>query len=346
MSTRGKRPRGADSRGAVDSQPQSKMPKRVRNACLQCRKTRQRCDNQRPCLRCIDAGKDADCIQDDAEDDDTAVVPLMVVDFSTALMRFIKDYSAHDIHDMIVSSPLKWMAFLGVIVRWTNKETLQKVQKKLIQQAISVADEVSLPILNEVRPLQETHFHEIEFKKISKEERPFSEQEVEDICYMFNVMDLYRSDIAIVKVAFFPHKNGPRAAKVVYHWNEAMAELIEADYETFHEVTSEKWVQITSNSTKGNDAGRVPPAFWNLFTSRSYERHLEFILDVMIKKQRLVRVEQLDVQTLKSSSNVSCCVRWHATLYPLLDIPSSFTISLRPITNSWNPFTNHKQKRF
>jgi hypothetical protein len=39
---------------------------RVRVACAQCKKSKQRCDNGRPCSRCISKGRAAECKDDDS----------------------------------------------------------------------------------------------------------------------------------------------------------------------------------------------------------------------------------------------------------------------------------------
>jgi hypothetical protein len=325
-----------------------KQVKRARVACVLCKKAKQRCDNNRPCSRCIGKGREDECKE---EQHVAAAVSSVItlneeseqVDFTSALTRFIQDYKPQEIHDMIIESPLTWIAFLGMISRWTNPHTCLQLRCKLLSEALCVATKASLPVLMEVNPLKENRFNEVQFLHVPQFDQSqdiIPPQETENICRVFNVRALERSDVAIVRVAFFPHKDGFDKTIVRYYWNDAMTRLLESDYKSFYETSHEKWHQL-----KG-DSGLIPPAFWNMFTADSYERILKFLLDVFVQKKALERIEQLDVRTLHTKRVIKCCVRWQTTLFPRVQIPSSITIAIRALSMSYNPFAIDSQKTF
>jgi hypothetical protein len=90
-----------------DEQPKKKG-RRARVACQPCKRAKQRCDNERPCARCVRRRKTSDC-KDESEDvniDDHEIRS----DFTHVLSEFVSGLTPIEIHDLIVEHPLKWYA--------------------------------------------------------------------------------------------------------------------------------------------------------------------------------------------------------------------------------------------
>jgi hypothetical protein len=92
--------------------------KRARIACFPCRRAKQRCDNRRPCSRCIARNREADCLDDFddkvrvSSEDETVVTTLSTTPSADIAHQFqqiiLNEISSQEIHDMIVQTPLKW----------------------------------------------------------------------------------------------------------------------------------------------------------------------------------------------------------------------------------------------
>jgi hypothetical protein len=325
---------GHDEEEDEDSQ---KRMRRARVACRPCRRAKQRCDNNRPCSRCV-AKKREDQCQDpaDAPDDNES----STVDFTEALDRFIKDFTPREIHDMILDRPFKWSALLGLFIRWTSVETCERLRCKLISEALCAGTVETIPCLTELAPLNPIHFQEFEYcyvESVDNSQDFLSNEEAEDLCQLYNVRSLDKSDIAIFKTIFFPHKDG---ARIRFYWNEAASQLIEEDFEKFHKTSLEKWKRLTSDATKsGGERARVPPIFWDVFTSKSYEKVLYVFLKSWIKGIH-ESFDQLDIQTFKSKKIIPCSVKCQTTLYPLFEIPQTICFGVKPLSPAYNPFVN------
>jgi hypothetical protein len=91
-------------------EPPTKRPRRARVACVPCSKLKQRCDDRRPCSRCVRKGKGAECvdfeppkaIQQDKK-------PALRTDFSHLMADFlVKQLTPQLIHDLVVERPFMW----------------------------------------------------------------------------------------------------------------------------------------------------------------------------------------------------------------------------------------------
>eukprot|EP00475_Leptophrys_vorax_P029772 TRINITY_DN4398_c0_g1_i2.p1 TRINITY_DN4398_c0_g1~~TRINITY_DN4398_c0_g1_i2.p1 ORF type:complete len:368 (-),score=64.33 TRINITY_DN4398_c0_g1_i2:103-1206(-) len=323
------RRRASDTTTDDDSGRVVKRARRARTACGLCRKLKQRCDDRRPCSRCVGRGRQDEC--KDAVDEPSSVdKDDTMIDYSELFTRLTSVLKPQQIHDMIVNQPLKWVAFLGFVSRWTNELTCLKIRCRLISEALCVQTPETLPVLTEVNPLKEIHFHEVEFKRLSLKDRDvLSEEFLERICHVFNVRDVERSDVAILQVMFFPHKDGPHAAKVRYLWNHALEKLLGIDFKTFFERSLQQWRKLAGGSAKA-DRAAIPPAFWNLFSVRSLENLLQCYFGAWFEDE-FERVEQLEVKTC-SGEIVKCCVLWKMAEFPLIEIPSSSMLAMRALS--------------
>ena len=111
-----------------DSDDSGPSLKRARIACLPCRKAKQRCDNGRPCGRCVTKHKEEQCEDGDhhQEDhhtlDDNAMSSPQIRTFKAmrpkispgaeigeCIRRTVaQTITVQEIHEMIVNKPLKW----------------------------------------------------------------------------------------------------------------------------------------------------------------------------------------------------------------------------------------------
>jgi putative alpha-1,2-mannosidase len=176
----------------------------------------------------------------------------------------------------------------------------------------------------EVNPLKELHFHEIEFHKFNDPSEIMSKEDIDRLSASLNVRTLTGSDVALVKVSFLPHKNGPSAAKAVYNWNESTETLLESSFEDFFNFCQSEWEE------KNNRAKFITayPSFWRMFTPKSYEKIVKYNILAYCKRE----YQHQDIMEIESKSGriTRCFIDWKTTFYPLIELPESITIAARP----------------
>lgn len=153
---------------------------RARVACLECKRSKQKCDNERPCARCISKGKAAECCDSEQilnvpEKKKVNVYSKYMVETSqsvylNALMNFselfdkqVESLSPKEIHDTIVNTPLRWVGFLGHITRHVNQEYCLQLRCRMASKALTVADDETKDIVADMCPLKSIQFQQFEF---------------------------------------------------------------------------------------------------------------------------------------------------------------------------------------
>jgi hypothetical protein len=140
-----------------------------------------------------------------------------------------------------------------------------------------------------------------------------------------------QSDVALLKIKFLPHDDGPAAAKAVFSWIGLFEKLLETDVESFFNYCQTEWLKITTNT------GRMSahPLLWRMFTAESYDKVIGFSLNMWFDRS-MENFDQLEVQSLNNS--VTLCSVWYKTsVYPIVGLPESVIVALRPVTASYNP---------
>jgi hypothetical protein len=94
---------------AEDGERPTKKSRRARVACVPCSKLKQRCDDSRPCSRCVKKGKEAECVDFQAlKGNQQEKKPVLRTDFSDIMIDFIvKRLTPQLIHDLIMYRPFQ-----------------------------------------------------------------------------------------------------------------------------------------------------------------------------------------------------------------------------------------------
>jgi hypothetical protein len=311
---------------------------RTRIACGHCRRSKQKCDNGRPCGRCVIRGREATCrdagVEDSVNDTDSDASCLSYAPerFFHIFDEVIASLELNQLQTIVLEKPLKLANFLGFVKQITNEDYCKALKDKMVstlQYPESVLSNVASAEMNVM---------EYEFAKSSGHETCFlTARETEDICETFNLRYLERGDVAILKLSFLPHKEGPHALKLRYQWNHALELLLETDFETFFSHC--KAEQAKYNLSQGTSNFST---FWRLFSWTTYERLVKFMCDAYFADQ-FKRIEEMELRSLNDQV-IPCCARFKVSMYPLVEIPESITIAARVLTAAYNPFQIESQQ--
>jgi hypothetical protein len=171
-------------------------------------------------------------------------------------------------------------------------------------------------------------FHQFEFRKHQSLESFLSSQELEELSSDFGSVSLERNDISVLKLSFLPHKDGPHTLKVIYQWSNSFEEVIGKDLIEHFNTSQLLWL-TDSNSSMASSS--VAPSFWNLFTTESFKQIVKFTFNAYFNHGDAEQLEIMELQTSDVKPK-KCWVKWKMTNYPLIELPESIMIAVRPLS--------------
>jgi hypothetical protein len=163
------------------------------------------------------------------------------------------------------------------------------------------------------------------------------------MCKIFNVRNLEKSDIGFVRISAYPHKNGPRSVRLKYEYSVIMEKLLECEFSSFILACRTESSNLLNEGDSQSGAHNFP-FLWRMFTPKSFQRIMRFVFEAFFHNIR-EHIQELEIQSVNGRV-LKCCVWWRIKFYPLIEMPESITIAVRPLTISYNPFINKFQKTF
>eukprot|EP00475_Leptophrys_vorax_P015492 TRINITY_DN21823_c0_g1_i1.p1 TRINITY_DN21823_c0_g1~~TRINITY_DN21823_c0_g1_i1.p1 ORF type:complete len:252 (-),score=40.44 TRINITY_DN21823_c0_g1_i1:15-770(-) len=220
-----------------------------------------------------------------------------------------------------LTSFLSFRAFFrGLVSNLTNREFAAELFKPVLDYV--GASESSTPI--------ETHVHCFELKDPMPVEAFLSHSEADELSSLFNVRSLTSSDVAVLKISFLPHQDGPHATTTRFQWNKIFENVLDCDLANFLNRAEEGWARL--NECRDPASAKMP-FIWRMFTSHSYKKAISFLYDAYLghKEEQVDQLEFLSITGRKTE----CCVKWKVSMYPLIHTPESIILAARPVTSTF-----------
>jgi len=220
---------------------------------------------------------------------------------------------------MIIDQPLKYASLLGFITRVTSEDYCNRLKQKFDEMVPN----------NDMRDasnqLQEIQAHEFEFKYWDDMKSFLSPTEIQELSLDFGSNTVARNSVAVLKMSFLPHKNGPHAMKQSYNWTTNLEEIVGTDF--FENFKRPDYQQLLKTPNSTEQCFKVVRSFWKIFSENSFAQIAKFAINSYFnaepKQLQLVEVLTATGELKKS------CFRCKVQFYPLIELPESLLWAFR-----------------
>jgi len=316
----GVRHRSADNEDEaeeISSSPNERKKPRIRTqiTCLNCTTAQLRCDERRPCSRCVSEGQEDQC-RDASKSPEKQPA---FVGYDAVVDELISTLTVEQVRTMIMDTPLKYASLLGFITRLTSEDYCNRLKQKFDEM---VPNNHTGDASNQLKVMQPQEF---EFKHWDDMKSFLSPAEIQELSLDFGSIALARNSVAVLKVSRLPHKNGPHAIKQTYNWTTNLEEIVGVDF--FEDFKCPDYQQLLKSQNSTEQCFKVVRSFWKIFSENSFEQFVKFMISASFNAKPK-QLELMEVVTATGELK-KFWIKWKVNFFPLIELVESVMLAIR-----------------